>query len=134
MRRTLVWPPALAGGGLRMTPDPRTATTSGAPLDQALRQLVALAVQDGRSQNPFAPPLGVDPPAFAPASTAAATAIRAAVEARFRGLERSRRARLLDCVVGRPREVGALAVQSIRVVYEDLETGARQDMEVSVNG
>lgn len=111
-----------------MTPDPADPDAAS---DVALRQLVAIAVQDGRSGNPFQGPLGVPDPTWRSTGNRDAAALRAQIQERFRALERARRARLVSVSVSVSAQTG-YAGQKVGIVYENLETGGREQMEVSL--
>lgn len=130
MRRSILWPPKLAGGRLAMTPDPNDP---GADFDVELRQIIGLGLLDGSSGNPFnaGDELGVNDPTFRGATNAERGVIRGQIRRRFRRLERDRRARLVsvefrtDTVQGNPRLLAD-------ITYTNLETGERRDMELAI--
>ncbi len=130
MRRSILWPPSLSGGRLVMTPDPAVDTTDP---DVEIRQTIALSLLDCGNANPFNGALGVPEQAYRSAGAADAARLNAAVRARFAQLERDHRARLVEIVIGDVVD-GPLTARPVTVVYENLETGERQQMEASLNG
>lgn len=130
MKRSIQWPPRVVGGRLQMTPDPEDDLVVDRTV--ALRQLIALSVQDGRSGNPWntADQLGVNDATFAPATIATQATIKAQVKRQFGRLERERRARLVAVTVA-PGQPGELRVD---ITYIDLETQERLNMEIARHG
>jgi hypothetical protein len=127
MRRTIEWPPRVVGGRLAMTPDP---DTDPADPGLSLRQIVRLSCLPGRSTNAFndADRLGVDDATWSAQNSAGEATMREGIVRQFARLERERRARLVELSFTRSR-TGELGV---RVSYEDLESGTRQEMEASL--
>ncbi len=126
MRRSIRWPPQLAGGRVQMTTDPETATDN-----LSLRQVIAIMLQPGDSTNPWndVDDLGVDDATFERTSRARLAHTEAQARRQFARLERESRARLIGLGV----EASGADVL-ILVHYEDLETGARQQLEVRIDG
>lgn len=127
MKRTIVWPPQLSGGRCAMTPDPNSP---GDDPDEALRQIVRLALFEGTSTNAWnvRDRLGIADPAFGPVSVAGQARLRAEIERQFKRLEKSRRAKLV-AVTFRPGDAQML----LDVEYENLESGGRDRMEIARN-
>lgn len=126
MKRTMVWPPVLIDGAAQMTPDPVSSNEN-----EALAQLVVMTVQDAGSMHPWLEQikLGVQDRAFKGAKLEDRVQLEGDIRERFGRLERARRARLVGLHVD--FKDGQLNVD---VTYEDLETGGRRNMGVSLNG
>lgn len=126
MKRTIEWPPRLVRGGVAMTP-----AESDAEAEQgvALRQLIALRLQDATSANPWnqAELLGIDDRAFAASTSAGLATLESEIRRHFAELEGARRARLVELTSSRDRD-GRVVVS---VVYDNLEIGTRQRLETS---
>lgn len=131
MKKTLAWPPRLENGGLAMTasPDDPDATDRG----EALRQIVRLCVLPGENANPWNPELGVPDGTFQPDRLRDRATVEARIRTRFSELERQRRARLVSVTFGTSTD-GGLQTRTVALVYEDLEQGGRENLEVSING
>lgn len=129
-KRTITWPPVVEGGRLSMTADPTGAADADAR-GAALRQVIRLRLGDGYSTNGFNAPdrLGIADPTFGAASVSGLATIRSEVVRHFRALERERRAKLVTVAVD-PGQAGTVTV---RIEYEDLETGGRDRMELARN-
>lgn len=131
MKRSIAWPPRLENGGLALTADPDDpdATDRG----EALRQIVRLCVLPGENANPWNPELGVPDATYQPDRHRDRAAHERRVRRRFSELERQRRARLVSLDYSTTTANG-LQELAVRVIYEDLEQGGREDLEVSING
>lgn len=137
MLRSIRWPPKLSGGRLLMTPSPDDATLRDIDENIELRQVIALGVQDGESSNPFNVPdqLGIPDVTFSAQTGASRAQLRGRIRERFAVLERQRRARLIAVDFSRtgPNVDGDPVPRLIAAItYENLETGARQDLEQSI--
>lgn len=111
-----------------MTPDPDDAD---ADPNVQLRQAIGLTLLDGTSLNPFnaSDTLGVADPTFKGATAAELATMRGNIRRQFSRLERNRRARLSGVTF--TRDGTKLTAE---IVYVNLETGGRQNMELSING
>lgn len=129
MRRSILWPPTVSGGRLVMTPDPQDPEADS---DGALRQIVMLSLLDYKSTNPWNDGLGLADPTFTPNTAGEHARLRAAISTRFSRLERERRARLVGCEIRVSPD--ARSVLLVDLTYDNLETGGRRQMDLSVNG
>lgn len=113
--KSIEWPPRIIRGRLQFTGDPEAAN----------RQAIRLALLRGPAGNPFEDSAGL--PVFEPLARASEAAVKTRIEAVFRKLERTRRARLVSLTFDRgPGELRAL------IEYLDLETTRRDRMELPV--
>lgn len=116
MARTLRWPPEIVSGRAVWTTTP----------DEAVAQIVRLALTSGRSGNPFSPGTGRLEPFDALTAQAVETRL-AKIRSRMRELERARRARLEG--IDSERSANRIV---IRVRYTNLETQQRAQLEASI--
>lgn len=120
------WPPVYRAGRAIMTPAPEDV---GRDRGRALRQLIALRVQDGASTHPWLQGLAGDVGTWKPTDGRGMAKIRQRINDMFEALDADRRARLAS--LSMRGEGGTLRIS---IVYEDLETGNREDLEVPING
>ena len=113
--KSIQWPPRIVQGRLAWTADPTEAN----------RQAIRLALLRGPAGNPFSDSEGL--PVFEPLAGASEAAVRVRIEAAFRSLERTRRARLTGLTFR--RGAGELVAE---VEYVDLETTRRDRMELPI--
>ena len=113
--KSIQWPPRIVRGRLQFTTDPQAAN----------RQAIRLALLRGPAGNPFEDAVGL--PVFDPLNRASEAAVKTRIEAVFRELERTRRARMVGLSFDR-------ASGELRAVIEylDLETTRRDRMELPV--
>lgn len=115
-----------------MTPDPSDET---ALPNVELNQIIAISLLDGSNGNPFnaRDKIGVREPAYKGSSNASRAQIQGEIRRRFERLAREKRAKLLE-VEFESKDVAGVPHLFVQIVFENLETGARQSVEVPVNG
>ncbi len=128
MKRTILWPPTVAGGRLLMTEDPDSD-----PRDPnvALRQIIGLALLGAESSNPWNTEGGRDP-TYARNSAATRARLSSRVREVFAGLERTHRAKLVGVTF--PADPDHPEALNVRIDYHNLETGGRASLELTRNG